>query len=135
MIVNLWAVLVAAIASMFIGVWYYSSLGFGKQWMRLLGWNKKKIDDEKKKAMGKPLLVAFLAHILIALVLSMFIRVFPQGLVWGAVAGIIAWAGFVLTTSVSDVIWEGRKSGLWILHNGYRLIVFMVMGIILSAWV
>lgn len=135
MIVNLFAILVAAIASMLIGMWYYSSLGFGKQWMNLLGWNKNKIDEEQKKGMGKPMIVAFLAQLLIALVLKMFMKAFPQGIIWALVASIIAWAGFVLTTSVSDVIWEGRKPGLWVLHNAYRLIAFIVMGFILGIWV
>ena len=49
--INYLAVLVAAIASIVLGFVWYGPL-FGKTWTQLMGFDKKKMDDMKKKGMG-----------------------------------------------------------------------------------
>ena len=51
--INLIAVLLAAVAMMAVGFFWYSPKGFGKQWMQLSGITPDKISEAKKKGMGK----------------------------------------------------------------------------------
>jgi len=51
--VNLWAVLVAAVASMVVGFLWYSPFLFARPWMLAMGYdpdNKAKLDEMRKSA-------------------------------------------------------------------------------------
>ena len=50
--INYIAVVGAAVAAMVIGFLWYGPL-FGKQWTKLMNFDKKKIDEAKRKGMGK----------------------------------------------------------------------------------
>jgi len=128
------AVVVAALASMVIGMCWYSEKGFGKQWMKLVGINKKELEAAKKKGMAGTMAVAFLAQLVTAIVLAIIVSVFaPGSALEGARVGFFVWIGFVGTKSLSSVLWENKPKELWILNNGHDLLALLVMGAILAA--
>lgn len=44
------------------------------------------------------------------------------------------WLGFIVTTQLPTVIFEGRKPGLYMLNIGYQFIACMAAGALLAAW-
>jgi len=132
--INYLAVLVAAIASMIIESLWYGPL-FGKVWISLMGFTEEKIKEVKAKGMSKTYAVAFLGSLVTAYVLAHF------AIRWGAagVGGAFElafwiWLGFIVTTMLGSVLWEGKPVKLYILNTVYYLVSFFVMAIILVSW-
>jgi hypothetical protein len=130
--VQLFPVVAAAIASMVVGMLWYGPL-FGKEWMKLM-----KISPAKMKQMGKSAgnsyFYAFVAALISAFVLSIFINFANATTIGeGAVIGVWAWLGFIATTTLNSVLWEGKSENLYLLNNSHQLVNFAVMGAILVA--
>lgn len=130
--VNLVAVVVAAVASMVVGMLWYGPL-FGKKWVELSGVRMSDIES-KKSEMPKTYLIAFIGALVAAFVLAGFLK-YAQAVtpVDGAVVGAMAWLGFVATVSLGNVLWEGKPVSLYLLNNGYNLVNFAVMGAVIVA--
>lgn len=137
--VNYLAVLVAAIASMAIGSFWFSMKGFGKQWMELSGITPGTVDAAKTKGMQKTYAIAFVGSLVMSYVLAhalVFASAYTQtsGVSAGLMVGFWNWLGFVAPVTLGVVLWEGKPWKLWILSNAYYLITFLVMGLILVLW-
>ncbi len=131
-----WVVILAsAVASMVIGFLWYSPILFGKEWMELMG--IKKGDTEKaKKKMAATYGIAFLAAIASAFVLKQFIDLFYIVNLFDAVQlAFWVWFGFVATTILTGVLYEGKSWKLFIINSGYQLASLIVMALVLSYWV
>src|SRR3989344_4053159 len=130
--VNYIAIVVVAIANMFLGFLWFGPL-FGKTWTRLMGWSQTQIEEGKakmKKDGWKTYLLAFLGSLVMALVLGYFL-VFTSyylditGISAGMQTGFFAWLGFVAPVTLGAVLWEGRPWKLWFLMNGYYLVALL----------
>lgn len=133
--VNIWAVLVSAVASMVIGGTWFGPL-FGKQYMHAIGmdtWSAEKQAAEKKK-MGMSYFGQFIASLVMFYILAWFIggldRLTLQG---GMVIGFLVWLGFVVPTKFGDAIWGGKMSLFW-LTTGNSLVTLLATGAIIGAW-
>jgi len=136
MVVSYVAILVAAVVSFVIGMLWYSPLLFGKMWIRLSGIDKEKMEKNMKKGMGKVMLFAFIANLVMAYVLSYFINVLRYSMaVDGAILGFMIWLGFLATTLLGTVLWEGKPFGLYVINASYNLINLLIMGSIIAALV
>ena len=132
--INYLAVLVAAIASMVIGFIWYGPL-FGKMWMRMMGFDKKKMDEAKKKGMGKTYALAFLTSLIMSYVLAHFVSYLQaMTIADGAILGFWLWIGFFATTQLGMVMWEGKPVKLYILNTLHYLVTLIVMASILAVW-
>jgi len=130
---NIWPALIAAIASMILGFVWYGPL-FGKYWMKLQGLTKKDVDDWKKsgKSMGPYYFAAFVASFVTAFTLSMLFQALGVSSIGGAWAfGVIIWVGFVLTTTLSSVLWEGKSISLYSLNNLHTLVNILLIGAVM----
>lgn len=139
--INIWAVLVAAVASFLVGWLWHSPLLFGKIWGKLMGLDKlsKKQQTEMMKKMGSSMLFGFLANVVIAYVLSYMVQAcgaffHTAGVMSGLQTGFWIWLGFMATLSLNSVLWEGRKLQLYFINVGYQLVTILVMGSILAIW-
>src|SRR3989338_4979270 len=103
--INYLAVLVAAIASMVVGFLWYGPL-FGKMWMKLMNFDKKKGEEAKKKGMRKTIALAFLTSLIMSYILAHFVR-YAQAktIADGAVLDFWLWIGFFATTQLGIVLW------------------------------
>jgi len=133
--VNYLAVLVAGLAAMILGAFWYSPVIFGKAWMKLSGMKmpSKKPD---KKMMTKSYILGLLSQLVKAYVLAYMMELL--GLVTingGLMTAFLAWLGFIATISLGSVLWEGKSWGLWFLNNTYNLVALLLMGLILGAWI
>ncbi len=136
--VNIWAVVVAAIASMVVGSIWYGPL-FGKMFSELMGFNKLSPEQqaEMKKGMTKLYVVQFISSLVMFYVLACFISRIDLGdisAVKGAVfTGLLAWLGFILTTQLGNALWGGKMKLFW-LGAGNSLVTVVVGALILGLW-
>ncbi|MBI5228270.1 DUF1761 domain-containing protein [Candidatus Micrarchaeota archaeon] len=118
--INVLAVIVAAILSMIIGMIWYGPL-FGKKWMTLSG---IKMDKKNMKMPIMNMVIQLVASIVMFSVLAYFISGMP--LMPALVATIVIWFGFSVATSVGSVIWENKPLELYILNIAHNFVVFLV---------
>jgi hypothetical protein len=133
--VNYLAILACGVVFMIVGALWYSPLLFGKPWMRAMG----KTEEELKalqKGVWKSYIVSLLGAFVMAFVLAHVIRYAEADTaIEGAQTGLWMWIGFVITSSLGGILFEGRPKGLYFLYNGYQLVSLVLMGIILAVWV
>lgn len=133
--INIWAVLVSAVASMVIGGMWFGPL-FGKQYMRAIGmdtWSPEKQAAEKKK-MGISYFGQFIASLIMFYILAWLIGGLDRMTLGGGVTiGFLSWLGFVVPTKFGDAIWGGKMILFW-LAIGNSLITLLVTGAIIGAW-
>ncbi len=134
-IVNYWAVLVSAIASMVIGSIWYGPL-FGKMFMHEMGmdtWSKEK-QATMKKGMGLSYLAQFIASLVMFYVLAGLIEGFGHTSVGGGLlTGFVAWIGFVVPIKLGDAIWGGKAKLFW-LSIGNMLVTLLAAGAGIGGW-
>jgi hypothetical protein len=135
--INLWSVLVAAVASMILGFLWYSPILFANPWMRLMGIDpndKAKLADMRKGA-GKLYGLAFLANIVSAAVLAKIIAITTVDTIpYGMKIGFAVWLGFVTTVQLTGALFGKQPSKLYLINTGYQLVCYLVMGAILAVW-
>jgi len=135
--INLWAVLVAAIASMILGFLWYGPI-FGKQWMAMMGLTKESMANMKMSA-NKAYALGFAGSIIMAYVLAhalAFANAYlgTEGIYAGVMVGFWNWLGFIAPVTLGIVLWENKPWKLWILNSGYYIVSLIVMGVILALW-
>ena len=130
--VNYLAVLISAIAAMFIGAMWYGPI-FGKMWMGYMG----KTEEELKEGFnpGKTYTLAFVGHFVALAILALLFTYVEINSIVGAIhTAFWTWLGFTLATNFITGLFEDKKFGLLIIDEVYHLVVFLVGGIIIYVW-
>ena len=132
--INYLAVLAAGVSNMILGALWYGPL-FGKMWMRLMGLSDDRLNELKNRGMGKLYASAFLMALVMAFVLAHFAAVWGAVTVHGAfLLAFWVWLGFIVTTMINSVLWEGKSMKLYFVNIGYQLVALKVMALILVLW-
>ena len=133
-------VLVCAIVAMILGSLWFGPI-FGKQWMHLIGVNAEdmKNPEHRKKMMkqAQPFyFLQFLLSLLQIYVLAQYIQVWN-----GASAfmnAILIWLAFIMPTIAGMCMWsnDSKKTMMrkFLIQAGYHLVLFALLGLILSSW-
>jgi hypothetical protein len=135
--VNLWAVLVCAVATMVAGFVWYSPALFANPWMQLMGMdpNDKAKIAEMQKSAGPSYAMSMVASILTAFVLGKIISVAGAATaVDGLKIGMVVWLGFVTTVQFTNALFSRQRNKLYLINTGYQLVCYLAMGAILGAW-
>jgi hypothetical protein len=135
--VNLWAVLVCAVATMVVGFVWYSPALFANPWMKLMGYdpNDKAKIAEMQKSAGPSYALSMVASILTAFVLGKIISVAAAAnAVDGLKIGMVVWLGFVTTVQFTNALFSRQRNRLYLINTGYQLVCYLAMGAILGAW-
>ncbi len=135
--VNLWSVLVAAVATMILGFLWYSPLLFAKPWTLAMGYdpNDKAKMDEMRKGAGKLYGITFVASLISAFVLAKIIDVTTvNSALYGMKIGFAVWLGFVTTVQLTSTLFKKRPIKLYWIDTGYQLVCYLAMGAILAKW-
>jgi hypothetical protein len=127
--VNYLAVLVSAIAFFFLGFLWYGLL-FAKPWMALEGMTP----NTQPKNVATAYLISFVAQIFLCYAIAVACRWRNANLATGTLLGIFLWAAFVLTTTLTAQLFEGRSLELWAINYGYDLAGMAIAGAILGGW-
>lgn len=127
-------VFAAAVASMILGFLWYSPILFGKEWMELSGLTKTDMEKAKKK-MFFTYGIASIVALITSFVLKQFIDLFYIVNLFDAVQlAFWIWFGFVATTLVGSILYEGKSWKLFIINSGYQLASIILMAVVLSYW-
>jgi len=135
--VNLWAVIVSALATMVVGFVWYSPMLFAKPWTILMGYdpNDKEKLAELQKSAGPSYMMSLIASLMSALVLGKIIEVSgTAGAVDGLKIGLVVWLGFVTTVQFTNALFSRQPNKLYMINTGYQAVCYVAMGAILGAW-
>ena len=132
-VVNYVAVVVAAVASVVLcAIWYGPLLG--KVWMKAVG--KTKADLDKSKGdMPKMYAITIAGSLATAYVLAVFIGwAQVTTIALAVILAFLVWLGFVVTSTVGSVIWEGRNQQSFLIDVSYSFVQLILMAAIIVAW-
>jgi hypothetical protein len=135
--VNLWAVLVSALATMVAGFLWYSPMLFAKPWTILMGYdpNDKAKLAEMQKSAGPSYAMSMVASILSAIVLGKVIYVaHVTSALYGVKIGFAVWLGFVTTVQLTNALFMRQPFKLYLINTGYQFVCYLAMGAILGGW-
>ena len=132
MIVTLWPIVAAGVASVLIGwVWYHPRV-FGTTWMRLANVTPE-MAERGKKMMPLSVIVSLCGSMLIAYVMN-YVGIAFHIYDWvGAIfeLALWCWLGFIVPTSLGTILWEQRPFKLYLINTLYWLVTFIAMALIL----
>jgi cation transport ATPase len=131
--INLWAVLLAGVASMVVGFIYYMPNVLGKVWMKLAKVDEKRFQKEMPQVMPG----VFIAALVTAYVMAQFMYVehafYHAGWMSDALlTAVLAWLGFSFTTIFVHNALDQRPARLTYIAWGNRFLSFLAMGLILG---
>ena len=136
--INYFAILIAAVVGWLAGAVYYMALG--KRWVAAQGSTMEAFNARQAALKGTssawlPFALAFVANLVMAWVLAGMIGHLGSVTVRSAViSALFAWAGFVLTTSVVNNAFGGRRYMLTAIDAGHWLVVLVLMGVVIG-WI
>src|SRR6202041_2408016 len=135
--VNVWAVLVSALATMVVGFVWYSPLLFARRWTILMGYDpddKAKLAEMQKSA-GPSYMLSLVASVLSAAVLGKIIAIATiHTPLYGIKMGLAVWLGFVTTVQLTNALFMRQPAKLYAINTGYQLVCYVVMGAIMAVW-
>ena len=127
------AVFVAAILHWILGAVWYGI--FTNKFVELMAWTPQQLSEIESQNHTKEYVLAFLSSLVLVFVLAYCVKYTKaNNLVGGLQTAFWLWLGFVATTQMASVIFEGRKPGLYLLNIGYQLVACLVAGALLAIW-
>ncbi len=136
--VNYLAVFIAALVSMILGMVWYSSALFGRQWTALMGIdpNDKEKMEKMKKESGLPKFewaITAIGTFIMAYILALFfIWLGVEDPINGMIFAIFIWVGFIATATFTNVLFEKKSKKLWAINSGYHFVALLFMSSILT---
>jgi hypothetical protein len=132
--INYLAVLVATLLHFILGgVWY--GLVFGNKFIQLMNWSDAQLKEMQSKSNGKEYLIALASSFVLVYILAHFVQYTKARTVAGGIqTAFWLWLGFVATTQIATVIFEGRHVGLYLLNIGYQFVSCALAGALLAIW-
>ncbi len=129
--INWLAVLAAALSTFLIGGIWWSPILVGNAWMKENGFT----EEEMKK--GNPMKIfggTFILTLIMAFNLAAFLNAPEIGIGEGAFYGFLTGFGWVTMAIGVNSLFERKSFKYFLMHAGYWIISFVVMGVILGAW-
>lgn len=123
---NVWAILVAAVVAVAIGMAWFAPPLFGRRWQGHVG-------------VTQPSAQAFVVWVVCYLVIALaIVYVFNRmgvvgagpGLRWGITFGV----ALVALAMAPNYAFARKPASLFLIEAGYVVVAFAVMGVILAAW-
>lgn len=100
-----------------------------------MAWTPQQLSEIESQSHTKELVLAFLSSLVLVYVLAHFVQYTKaSNLVAGLQTAFWLWLGFVATSQLATVIFEGRKPGLYLLNIGYQLVACLIAGAVLAVW-
>lgn len=131
--INWTAVIVAVIASMVLAKTWFTPKTFGNPWRKYTGITP----EDSKKAGKKPIVLTLFANIITVIALAATIDVsfafFHTSSVWLALlVAFVTWLAFSATTLATHNAFEQKPQKLTLINNGYQLVLFLVVALIIG---
>ncbi len=129
--INFWAVLIAAFTKVTIGSFWYSPLILGKAWMKES--NLCEADFMKGHPIWLMALLSLSFAFIAALAMAFFIgpdSTFISGAGIGALVSIV----WISSSKANTMLYENYSVRHYLIHAGYDIFTYSVMGAILGGW-
>lgn len=124
------AVLVATLAAFAVGAAWYSQALFGKQWMKGAGLSKKDVENAD---MVKPMVLGLLTTFISAVALGVLFDVLAlDGVVDGALIGVLVSVGFIVTNKIMHNMFEQKSTDYTVITVSGDIVTLAVMGAVLA---
>ena len=131
--VNFWAVLLAAVASMVVGMLYYADEVLGKEWKKLAKIDSKRFEKERPKVVPAVFVASFITAYVLAYVTFLYHNFFQDSwMAAGALTAVILWLGISATTIFVHGAFEQRPRTLLVISLGNRLLTLLAMGLVIG---
>jgi hypothetical protein len=133
-LINIWAVIVSAVAFWALGALWYSPVLFGKRWQKEVGLSNEKL---KNTNMVVVFGVSFLLMFVMVFGLNLTINVHkPEEITWlsGLYMGLFIGLIFSMTTMGINYLYQRRSFVLWLIDGIYITLGLTIAGIILAVW-
>ncbi|TXT54285.1 MAG: conserved membrane protein of unknown function [Promethearchaeota archaeon] len=127
---NLFAVIVCIIIYWIIGALWFSPMLLGKAWSESLGKNPEELGPDIKQALGT-LFTTIIEVFVLAFILDL---IGTYDLLIGFLVGLVIGVGYVITTDLYDVLFEGKNFKTFIIDSGYHVLALSISGLILGIW-
>jgi hypothetical protein len=132
--VNPWAVIVAAVVYWILGGLWFGVL-FHNSWMAGSNLTQQQIADSQAHLDPWPHIIAFVANLVMALVIAKIISAVGQWSAGGGLrVGMMTGIGIAFAAMVTEMVFEGRAHSFILISAGYPVVGCMIMGTILGAW-
>lgn len=132
--INVWAVLVSALAFWALGALWYSPVLFSKRWQKEVGFKE---EDISKANMAMVFGLSFLCMLLMVWALNFVINSHKaedvslfQGLHYGVFMGFF----FAMLTMGINYLYQRRSIVLWLIDGVYVVLGLGIAGMILGSW-
>lgn len=127
--INIWAILVAAVSSFFLGGLWYSPLLFLHPWNKAMN----RSDSDKQPHPAKTFGLAFLFSLLSAFLFAQLLGPAPD-LRYAIHMGFIVGLGFVAASFGINYQFAGRPFSALFIDGGYHTLQFVLFGVVLGLW-
>ena len=129
--VNVWAILVAAVAVQVVSTVYYIALG--KQMAPLSPAYAEA--DSSARPPGWKLAVELVRNLVLATVVACLAKqIEVSGAADGVKLGLGLWVGFPVVLWTGAVLWEKYAPKLAVIHAGDWLLKLLIISLVLSIW-
>ena len=132
---DIYAVVLASVASVALGYLWYSKWVLGKQYARSMGKTPARFEKEKRRT-GPALefILSLLTSVIMAAILTRLADMSEiHTLAEGMILSLYIWMGFVVVVIGSQVLHEGRHLNYFTITAGHRLVELLLMGAIIGA--
>lgn len=119
--------------SAFVVGWLWYGPLFGKLWMKLNGFTPEMLRDGKGLSMPLIMIINYIATVLAAFAIAMFIGS-AADMHFGIFAGFMIALFWIGTSRLNDVLYERQPFKLYLINLGYNLVIYIIMGAVLGAW-
>jgi hypothetical protein len=128
------AILLAALAAWIFGAAWYGALG--RAWMAAQGLSEAEIAARRqvRQMPLKPMAVSFVCELVMALIFSWLLAGLGVGtLPMGALTGFLIGAGFMMTATITNNVFPGRKPMLSVIDGAHWIAVAVIECVVLTA--
>jgi hypothetical protein len=129
--VNIWAVMLAAFTNLVMGSFWYSPLILGNPWMKEHGFVEA--DFVKGQSVWMIMLLSFVFSFVAAFAIAAFLGPQTNALKGAAIGALIA-VCWISTSRANLFLFEKHSLKLFLIHAGYDVLRYIVMGTIVGAW-
>jgi hypothetical protein len=129
---NYGAIIVAWIATIVIGAYWYSPAGYGKLWSKLTGVDIMKLPKEEANRAITSVAVSSLLQVFALAVILNSLGV--SSLAEGVRATWFIWLAFTVLTTVGTTLYQRLSLRYIVLNGSFFLVAMTLSAVILSLW-
>ena len=132
--INIFAVLLAAVAAFALGLLWYSPVLFSSVWMKVHGFTEDRIRDFRRSS-SRAYTVIVVCYLVMALMFALLVSYTGVTTVLGGIwLGFVVWLGFAFTIGLAGSIFSEKTVSAFLIDASYQLAYLLLMGAILGSW-